>query len=110
MPDARAALPGSREDVQAHDDALLAQARRLVAAPFSMVDEVTGCESTREFVGKLADEIERQRDLLRRIATARRGDCGGEEWTDYEALPDEIERMWRDLNEATEVACRDLAN
>lgn len=33
--------------------------------------------------------------LLRKIATARRGDCGGQEWSEMEDLPDEIEAMHR---------------
>lgn len=34
--------------------------------------------------------------LLQRIATARRGDCGGQEWEELEELPDEIRAMWRE--------------
>lgn len=43
-------------------------------------------------------------DLLCHVATARRGDCGGQEWTDFERLPKEIEDMWRQITDA--IDCR----
>lgn len=46
-----------------HGD-LLAQARTLAANPLVRIDHVTGLGSTREFVGLLADEIEKLRRQL----------------------------------------------
>lgn len=54
----------------------------------------------------LLAECERLTALLHRIATARRGDCGGQEWDDFDRLPKEIEDMWRQITDA--IDCRSI--
>ena len=56
-----------------------------------------GQELPRPSYYEMRREVERLRALLHDIAVARRGDCPDvdEQW---ERLPQEVERMWRDLH------------
>lgn len=56
---------------------------------------------------ELRDALTVAGDLLRRIATARRGYCEGQEWTDIDGIPEEIEGMWRTINDSYD--CRSNA-
>ena len=85
---------------------LIAQARALQADPMLPIDKATGCSSTREFVGLLADELER---LQERIVTI---DIDGrpvlmDNVAEAEAALDTINRSFERLYDAADAVVRE---
>lgn len=54
----------------------------------------TPYEAATDDVHEMLDEIDRLTELLHKIATARRGHSDGQEFTELDRLPGEIDAMW----------------